>query len=248
MSLPRLRLEKSNFKDGEWHISPEEAHHLVTVRRCYTGSLVEGLLDGEKIQLKLRCEEDAVTAVEVSRESEPPPHLELHLLLALLKSDQFDASLRFAAEIGVTRIHLLECDRCVPKYSGMRAAEKLMRWKKILSEATKQAGSTRPPLIELPVPLEGLDYSQLPQSKYAALLSDSAMPLNSVTINGAAAVAIGPEGDWTQAETRLLLENGFQPISLGRRILRASTAVAVACSWFMLNGGEEHNIGEFGDI
>lgn len=236
MSLPRLRLEKSNFQDGEWLISPEEAHHLVTVRRCYTGSLVEGLLDGERVQLKLRCDGDIVTAVEVSRESEPPPQFELHLLMALLKSDQFDASLRFAAEIGVTRIHLLECERCVPRYSGMRAADKLIRWKKILSEATKQAGSARPPLIELPVQLARLDYALLPELKYAALLQDGAIPLSSVRIAGSAAVAIGPEGDWTPEETRLLLEKGFQPISLGRRILRASTAVAVACSWFMMNG------------
>lgn len=248
MSLPRLRLEKSNFKDGEWHIPPEEVHHLVTVRRRYTGSLVEGLLDGERVQLKLRCDGDTVTAIEVSRESEPPPYPELYLLLALLKSDQFDSSLRFAAEIGVTKIHLLECERCVPKYSGMRASDKLMRWKKILSEATKQAGSARPPLIELPLRLERLDYSLLPQAKYAALLSDSAAPLSSVAIKSPVAVAIGPEGDWTPAETRLLLEKGFQPISLGRRILRASTAVAVACSWFVLSGEGKHNTGEFGDI
>lgn len=209
----------------------------MTVRRCYTGSLVEGLLDGEKLQLRLDCDGDLVTAAEVSRESEQPPYPELHLLLALLKSDQFDASLRFAAEIGVTKIHLLECERCVPKYSGMRASEKLIRWRKILDEATKQAGSTRPPFIEQPVRLARLDLSLLPQAKYAALLANGAMALKSVEINGPAAVAIGPEGDWTSAETSMLLEMCFQPVSLGKRILRASTAVAVACSWFMLNDG-----------
>ena len=55
MSLPRLRLERCTFDNGLWHIDAEEAHHLVRVRRCYTGSLVEGLLDGEKIELKLEC-------------------------------------------------------------------------------------------------------------------------------------------------------------------------------------------------
>lgn len=237
MSLPRLRLEKCKFSDGKWHITPEEAHHLVTVRRCYTGSLVEGLLDGEKLRLKINCDADTVTAVEVSRESEPPPYPELCLLLALLKSDQFEASLRFAAEIGVTKIQPLKCERCVPQYSDARAADKLARWARILDEATKQAGSTRPPALELPVPLAKLDYPSLPEEKYAALLSDKAMPLKGMQIGGRVAVAIGPEGDWSPAEAGLLLEKGFQPISLGKRILRASTAVAAACSWFMLNGG-----------
>lgn len=238
MSLPRLRLEKSKFLDGKWHISPEEAHHLVNVRRCYNGSLVEGLLDGERLQLKLCCDGDSVIAVEVSRETEPPPSPEVHLLLALLKSDQFDLSLRFAAEIGVTKIHLLECERCVPKYSGQRTEDKLTRWRKILDEATKQAGSTRTPSLEAPVPAERFDYARLVGAKYAALLSEDASPLNKVTIQYPAAVAIGPEGDWSPRETRLLLENGFKPVSLGGRILRASTAVAVSCSWLMLSGAD----------
>lgn len=236
MSLPRLRLEKSSFTEGKWHITPEEARHLVTVRRCHTGSLVEGLLDGERIRLRLDCGGDSITAVEVSRESEAPPYPVLHLLLALLKSDQFDAALRFTAEIGVTKIHLLECERCVPKYFDARTPDKLVRWRKILDEATKQAGSTRPPLIEPPVRLEKLDYSLLPEAKYAALFSDRSVQLNGITINSPVAVAIGPEGDWSPVEASLLIEKGFQPISLGKRILRASTAVAAACSWFMLNG------------
>lgn len=237
MSLPRLRLEKSKFLDGKWHISPEEAHHLVNVRRCYNGSLVEGLLDGEKLQLRLCCDGDSVTAVEVSRETEPLPYPEIHLLLALLKADQFDMSLRFAAEIGVTKIHLLECERCVPRYSGQRTEDKLARWRKILDEAAKQAGTTRTPLLEAPVAAEKFDYARLPEAKYAALLSDNAVPINKVTISCPAVVAIGPEGDWSPPETRLLLENDFKPVNLGKRILRASTAVAVACSWFMLKAG-----------
>lgn len=238
MSLPRLRLEKSSFKDGVWYISPEEAHHLVKVRRCFNGASAEGLLDGEKIRLKLCVSVDGVTAVEVKRETESPPYPEIHLLLALLKNDQFDASLRFAAEIGVTKIHLLVCERSVPKYSNERAREKLARWRKILDESTKQAGSTRAPLLEAPVAPRKLVFNALPRCRYAAVLSESAEPLNKTEINSPVAVAIGPEGDWSPDETTLLLDSGFKPISLGKRILRASTAVAVACSWFALSAGE----------
>ncbi|MFA7366623.1 MAG: RsmE family RNA methyltransferase [Synergistaceae bacterium] len=50
-----------------------------------------------------------------------------------------------------------------------------------------------------------------------------------------AAIAIGPEGDWSPSEIELLLKRGFKPVSLGKRILRASTAVAVACGWFSMD-------------
>jgi len=235
VSLPRLRLEKSDFKGGIWCIQRDEARHLVTVRRCRTGSLAEGLLGGERIRLELRCDGDSVTAVEVSREEEPPMYPEVHLLLALLKSDQFDSSLRFAAEIGVTEIHLLECERSVPKYSRERAAGKLARWRRILDEATKQAGSARAPLLKAPERLDKLDFTELPEAKYAALLSGVSVPISQIEIKYPAVVAIGPEGDWSPDETSLLLERGFQAVSLSERILRASTAVAVACSWMVLS-------------
>jgi 16S rRNA (uracil1498-N3)-methyltransferase len=51
----------------------------------------------------------------------------------------------------------------------------------------------------------------------------------------AVAVAVGPEGGWTANEEELLAAEGWQPVSLGPRILRAETAgitaVAVVAAW-----------------
>jgi 16S rRNA (uracil1498-N3)-methyltransferase len=44
------------------------------------------------------------------------------------------------------------------------------------------------------------------------------------------AIAIGPEGGWTDKEIESAINAGFQPVSLGRRILRAVTAPIVALS------------------
>jgi 16S rRNA (uracil1498-N3)-methyltransferase len=241
VSLPRLRLENSVFQDGIWIIDEQEARHLVKVRRCYNGSLVEGLLGGRKIELKLICDGTSVRAKEVSQSAEPAPYPEVHLLLALLKADQFDLSLRFAAELGVYAVHLLSCVRSVPRYEEGRANEKMKRWRKILDEATKQAGSTHVPILHEPVALSRLALDELPRDRFAALLSDEARPMKKIQFGASAAVAIGPEGDWDPSETAFLLENGFAPVSLGKRILRASTAVAAACSWFMLAAEQSKN-------
>ncbi len=235
MSLPRLRLEKCIYKDGRWLIDQEQAHHLIRVRRCCTGSLAEGLLSGEKVELRLLCEGEIIFAEELSRTAETAQSIELHLILALLKSDQFDQSLRFAAETGVHTIHLLACERSVPRYSGIKLKEKMSRWEKILDEATRQAGSASPPVLLEPVSLMELDPDLLPDCRLAAMLSSDAKPLSKTEIMSPAAIAIGPEGDWSPSETELLLERGFKPVSLGKRILRASTAVAVACGWFSID-------------
>jgi 16S rRNA (uracil1498-N3)-methyltransferase len=47
---------------------------------------------------------------------------------------------------------------------------------------------------------------------------------------GSVVVAIGPEGGWTEAEIAAAIAIGYQPISLGSRILRAVTAPLVALS------------------
>lgn len=38
------------------------------------------------------------------------------------------------------------------------------------------------------------------------------------------ALATGPEGGFSEEEMQILLERGFTPVTLGRRILRAETA------------------------
>ena len=230
MSLPRLRLEGSTFTDGIWHINADEAHHLVRVRRCYTGSLVEGLLNGEKIKLKLECAGDELYAREISRCREEDSLPRTELLLALLKNDQLDDALRFAAETGVYSIRLLLCERSVPRLESSKLAEKMKRWRRILDEATKQASASVPPLLFEPEAFDGFDFSALPEQRLAALLSPDTQPLREITIAGSVAVAIGPEGDWAPHESRRLLEEGFAPVSLGKRIMRASTAVAAACA------------------
>ena len=239
MSLPRLRLENCSCEGGRCVLNSERAHHVVRVPRCYTGSFAEGLLRGEKVELKLICEGENVYAEEISRKREEPAAVELHLLLGLLKNDQFDDALRFSAETGVHTIHLLDCERSVPKYEGKKLDEKMNRWSKILDEATKQAGSALPPKLSYPLPLKDFDFDALPCERYAALLSSGTRDLRDITVGSSAAVAIGPEGDWAPHESALLLEKGFTAVSHGMRILRASTAVAVSCGWFSLQAPKE---------
>ncbi|MDD4160124.1 MAG: RsmE family RNA methyltransferase, partial [Synergistaceae bacterium] len=193
MSLPRLRLEKCIYRDGLWQIDQEQAHHLVRVRRCSTGTLAEGLLAGEKVQLRLLCKGESVSAEELSRTADTALSVEIHLIMGLLKSDQFDQALRFAAETGVHTIHLLACERSVPKYSGIKLKDKMSRWDKILDEATKQTGSADSPMLIQPVTLKELDPDLLPDCRFAAMLSSEAEVLSKTEITSPVAIAIGPE-------------------------------------------------------
>lgn len=239
MSLPKLRLEACvPLSEKEWLLDSDQRHHLTRVLRCAEGDQVEGLLSGEKIILALFAHAEGLAARECHRVSVERDDLEIHLLLALLKGDQFDIALRSCAELGVAVIHLLACSRSVPRVrEGI--AQKMQRWNKILHEATRQCGAVTPPRLHPPVLPEAIEFSALPESRFAALLAQDAAPLGRVRFEKRLAFAVGPEGDWDSAEEALLLAHHFQPVNLGGNVLRSSTAVAAGCSWFRLRHQSE---------
>ena len=73
----------------------------------------------------------------------------------------------------------------------------MSRWRKILDEATKQAGSAKPPELRAPLRVDEIDQIDLPQNRFVALISPDAHELKSIDYASPVAVAIGPEGDWS---------------------------------------------------
>lgn len=232
MSLPRLRLERSReVEPGRWLISTEEAHHLLRVRRCREGSLVEGLLTGRRLVLKLKESPEGLAGIVVEEHAETTGSPRITLCIALLKAESFDLLLRQATEAGVTTILPLACDHSVVRLEGAKLEKKLDRWRRILEESTKQCGAATPPELLAPVSVGALDSGDLPSQRLVAAIDPENVPLGTVVPMDDVAVAIGPEGDWSPRELESLSALGFQAVSLGPRILKAFTAAVVCCFW-----------------
>jgi 16S rRNA (uracil1498-N3)-methyltransferase len=235
VSLPRLRLEHcTDLGGGLWRIDESQARHLRKVLRISPGEEVEGLQAGRKWRLKLEISGEGVFARTLYPIPEKgcPPHLVL--LASLLKGPDFELLLRGVTEIGVSKIIPIAASRSVPRYNGTESAGKLLRWKRILEESTRQCGAPRIPDISAPLPLEKALETGLPSLRVAGFLEEKAIPIGSVPPQAEAAVAIGPEGDWDDREKQLLLEAGFCPVRLGPFVLKAFTASVVACSYLVL--------------
>jgi RNA methyltransferase, RsmE family len=240
VSLPKIRLERCTPLDGGlWRLDDAQARHLLKALRNYEGAMVEGLLaegSGTRSLLRLERAGDELLLRLVDEARAEPDPLAITLLIGLLKSDQFDAVLRASAELGLFRILPVVCARSVPRFGEKeRRSGKLDRWRRILDEGTKVSGAVFPPELRPPVPFADIDWNALPERRYAALLIDAARPLaETAPPPGSLAFAVGPEGDWSDTEADALTANGFQPVSLGRRVLRASTAALIGCGWFRL--------------
>lgn len=213
----------------------EAAHHLGRVLRAQPGQLYE-LSDGRAVWVARIAGVSKGTVEFTLVEPVPvrPPRLRTSLLLAIVKFDRFEWSLEKAAELGVDEIVPLAAARSEESLVAA-AAKRAGRWQKILLEAAQQSRRLRPPDFRaVPrVPARPADVFREVKAEIRCVLSErpEAAPLR-VGLEGkrasSAALAIGPEGGWTDEELTSAHAAGFVEASLGTTILRTETAVVAA--------------------
>jgi 16S rRNA (uracil1498-N3)-methyltransferase len=243
----RRRFFVEQFDGTRATLRGDVAEHLGRVLRAEPGQLYE-LSDGERVWLgrvesigllkrgENRIEFSLVEAVAV-RESA----LQVDLLIALVKFDRFEWCLEKATELGVRNIVPIVAVRS--DKALVRAAEKRhARWEKILVESAQQSRRVRAPRIEAAVKADAAFAGARAELKI--LLSETADAPSIRNVLGrkssnSVALAIGPEGGWTDAEWGAARVAGFAEASLGQLILRTETAVLSALAIVNFALGDE---------
>ncbi len=213
-------------------ISGEKARYLVAVLRCEKGEDLE-ILDGKGHSFSARIvsltrQEVLAQVTGVGRRDTESP-VPLTLIQGMLKGEKMELVIQKTTELGVREIFPVVTER-----SQVRQTRKTGRWRKIAEDASRQCGRTAVPVIHEPVPFLSL-FSAAPESapspgKSSGLLfwEEGGIPLKEVRSRLgeclSVALAIGPEGGFTKGEVNRAESEGFIPVSLGNRILRAETA------------------------
>ncbi len=209
----------------------DAAHHAGRVLRAEPGQLYE-LSDGQAVWLG-RIERVSRSAVEfalLERLPGEPPRLRQVLLLAIVKFDRFEWALEKATELGVAEIVPLAAARS-EKPLLAAATKRAARWKKILLGSAQQSRRLQPPLLHAPVrPREAFRQAE---AVVKILLSERPGVLSLRAALGekggaSVALAVGPEGGWTEEEFAAAREAAFGEVSLGTGVLRTETAVTAA--------------------
>jgi len=238
----RRRFFVDHFERGGAFLRGETAHHLGRVLRAESGQLYE-LSDGERVWLARteRVERDEIRFSLVEQLETPRACVRIELLLAIVKFDRFEWALEKATELGADEIVPLAAERS-EKGLVAAAGNRADRWRKILSESAQQARRLRVPLLrDSAKPAESFRASTadlrvvLSERSGAKPLRESLDPLATAISFGRdvpapIALAIGPEGGWTEEEFSAATGSGFGEAALGANILRTETAVCAALS------------------
>jgi 16S rRNA (uracil1498-N3)-methyltransferase len=234
----RRRFFVNEFENDSAILRGEAAHHLGRVLRAEPGQLYE-LSDGQCLWLarteSVGRDEVQFTLLEQLPSSPAPVRIELQL--AIVKFDRFEWALEKAVELGADEISPLAADRS-EKGLIAAAAKRAERWKRILAESGQQARRLRiPALADSMKPRDAFRTSAAPL-KLMFSERAGAQPLRKIlepvavappeNERARVAIAIGPEGGWTDAEFDAANDCGYVEVALGANILRTETAVCAA--------------------
>jgi 16S rRNA (uracil1498-N3)-methyltransferase len=237
--LPYFYIPSYDEDHTEIILDEESSRHIVQVLRMDAGEHLQ-LTDGKGSLLeavirdahKKKC---LVTVGSVARL--PFPEKKVSVAISALKNaHRFEWFLEKATEIGVARIIPLLCDRTEKHHLRQE------RMQHILVSAMLQSQQTWLPELALPASFKEVIADASQTQRFIAYcgedkrssLSDPQLFTDETGSTPPFPVSrmilIGPEGDFTQKEIALALEQGFIPVSLGNTRLRTETAGIVAAA------------------
>ena len=221
-------------------LSGGEAHHALHVLRLRHGDEA-AVLDGVGTEFLCNVEShsrDTVLLRIKKKTSAMPYPCQITLLVGIPKGKIIESIIQKSVELGAHRIVPLLTERAVIQLDDDQAENKREKWQQVAVEAIKQCGAAWLPEVATPTTikafLERQEHFELalvgslqkerrhPRDVFEAFRTTHGHPPK------AAAIWIGPEGDFTPAELSAIEGAGAQPITLGNLTLRVETA-AIYC-------------------
>jgi 16S rRNA (uracil1498-N3)-methyltransferase len=151
--------------------------------------------------------------------------LRIHLYQSIARGEKMDWILQKATELGISAFTPMVSDRTEVKLDGERSDRKLNHWLGVIRSACEQSGRAILPAVHPPISINQMNgAAKLEQAYY--LDPEAAAGINAldVDVNSGFALAIGPEGGFSERDIRLLETAGFKGLRIGPRILRTETA------------------------
>jgi 16S rRNA (uracil1498-N3)-methyltransferase len=234
MSLPVFYCDELRQDSKEILLNEDTSRHVVNVLRMEPGQELE-LTDGKgnlttaviTDNHKKHC---AVNIISNRFREEWMPRISL--AVSLLKTTaRFEWLLEKCTEIGINEIVPVICERTV------KEKFRFERMKGICISAMLQSQQAWLPRLSQPASYKEVVMNSKQTQKFIGHCANGEKKELAATINSpvsSSIVLIGPEGDFTENEISLALDQGFVPVSLGNTRLRTETAAVVASTLLRL--------------
>ena len=230
--MQRYFINENLTSKNTFVFSTDDLHHLKTVMRSKNGEKIICIdINGQVYLCEIDEVDKGIISIVEKIEEDNELDVEVTLVYALPKGDKFELVLQKATELGVTRVVPLLTRRCVVKSDKKKFSKKLIRYEKILKEASQQSRRNKIPEIVNVIELKELDeylgtynlvaYEEISKAGKHMALKQS---LDKLESGDKITVIVGSEGGFDQDEIVMMESLGITACSLGKRILRSETA------------------------
>ncbi|MBV8630171.1 MAG: 16S rRNA (uracil(1498)-N(3))-methyltransferase [Silvibacterium sp.] len=234
--MTRRRWIADSWDEATASLTGEQASHLIRVLRAQAGMEFD-IVAGDRVwhAVIAGITGDAVRFNLVA-EVEADPALPITLLLSIFKFDRMEWAIEKATELGVDRILPIVARRS-EKHLVQAAQNRLERWRRIARQSAQQSRRSDVPVVEEPLALRTAAHNKNEELSLLLAEQERTTTLRHALEEALASaadecppirLAIGPEGGWIAEEEALFDSEGWKPVSLGPRILRAETAAITA--------------------
>jgi 16S rRNA (uracil1498-N3)-methyltransferase len=229
--MPRFCVPHPHVENGLLEVKGDEVKHIRKVLRLKPGDEIV-VFNGMGKEYEGRIVKEGRSSIEIMIQntfiSEKESHLEITLAQSLLKGEKMDYLVQKATELGVKEVIPFFSSRSIPRLEKSVSLRRWRRWEKIAVAASKQCGRAVVPKIGSLQNFSNMLKNISPDSLRLVLWEREGAKLKEVLERskekGKIFFIVGPEGGLCQEEIGLAKENGFIPVTLGRRILRSETA------------------------
>jgi 16S rRNA (uracil1498-N3)-methyltransferase len=231
MRITRVHVEDELEVGAEIALADAQSHYLKNVLRLKPGAALF-LFDGRQAfeyraklfssgkRLRARIESCAAVATESD--------LCCEIMQGVARGDHLDWMIQKTTELGVSKITLFNAERTQTPVKPAQLQKRMNHWRGVAISACEQSGRGLLPAITFHTDLaQALGVAS---AECRLLLDFGGNSLISALDRSHKAVSIllGPEGGLNPAEIGLARSEGFEPVSLGARVLRTETAAASA--------------------
>jgi 16S rRNA (uracil1498-N3)-methyltransferase len=238
MAIPQFFLDGDLIVSENAWLDEDNARHAVQVLRMQPGNKMQ-LTNGKGYvaMAVITTAEKKKCAVMIEDVHFHERGTALHLCVAFTKNaSRNEWLLEKVTELGVSSVTPLLTTRTE------RERFRLERWRSILVSAMLQSQQFYLPGLTEPVSLQSAlkKFAHITKKYVAHCIQDKPkQPVAKLLKPGyETLLLIGPEGDFTDEEVNLCMDDGCLGISLGKQRLRTETAAIAGCAYFNLINNE----------
>ena len=219
-------------------LEDSDIHHIKNVMRGKINDKIEVIYD-KKIYL-CQIEEINPFLINVIEEKQENNELDIEFTVAigLVKEQKFDLIIQKLTELGVSKIIPLQLERNIVKITKEKENKKKVRWQTICKEASEQSHRNIVPEVTdiktiKDIVNEDSDLKLVCSTKENEKIINNYLQQDKKYAK--MLIVIGPEGGISPKEEEYLNNNGFDSVSLGKRIMRVETAAFYVASVICYN-------------